>query len=46
VTPRALRPAWRVPHRSSMRRVSAVAASGDVSTRRLLVGIITKIVYG
>jgi hypothetical protein len=44
VRPRALRPAWRVPHRSSMRRVSAVAASGDVSMRRLLVGMIMNIV--
>ena len=40
-TPRALRPAWSVPHRSSMRRVSAVAASGGVSMSRLLVGMIT-----
>src|SRR5208283_4954012 len=35
---------WRAPHRSSMRRVSAVAASGGVSMRRLLVGMIKKIV--
>jgi hypothetical protein len=30
--------------RCSMRRVSAVAASGDAYMRRLLVGMITKIV--
>src|SRR5216683_1036293 len=42
--PRALRPAWSAPHRSSMRRVSAVAASGGVSMRRLLGGMIMKIV--
>jgi hypothetical protein len=42
--PRALRPAWRAPHRSIMWRVSAVAASGAVSMRSLLVGMITKIV--
>src|SRR6267142_1672854 len=43
-TPRALRPAWSAPHRSSKRRVSVVAASGGVSMSRLLVGMITKIV--
>jgi hypothetical protein len=42
--PRALRPAWRAPHRSSMRRVSAVAASDGVSMRRLLVGMMMNIV--
>ena len=40
---RAHRPAWRVPHRSIMRRVSDEAASGGASMRRLLVGMITKI---
>ena len=32
------------PHRSSMRRISVVAAAGDVSMRRLLVGMMTKTV--
>ena len=42
--PRVLRPAWRAPHRSSKRRVSAEAACGSVSMSRLLVGMITNIV--
>jgi len=34
----------RAPHRSSVRRVSTVAASGGIFMRRLLVGMIMKIV--
>ena len=42
--PRALRPAWSVPHLSISWRVSAVATSGGVSMRSLLVGMMMKIV--
>src|SRR5215472_2871156 len=42
--PRALRPAWKRPHRPIMRRVSAVAAPGGVFIRGRLTGIITTIV--
>jgi hypothetical protein len=44
ISPRAPRPAWRIPHRPIMRRVSAVAASAGVFIKRRLVGMITKIV--
>src|SRR5262249_49210159 len=43
---RALRRAWRVPHRSSMRRVPILAVFHGLSMRRLLVGMIMKIVQG
>jgi hypothetical protein len=43
-SPKALRPAWRMPHHPIMLRVSAVAPPAGVFIRRRLVGMITKIV--
>ena len=42
--PRALRPAWRMPHRPIMLRVSVVAPPAGVFIRRRLIGMITTIV--
>jgi hypothetical protein len=44
MSPRALRPAWRIPHRPIMLRVSVVAPPAGVFIKLRLIGMMTTIV--